>query len=91
MAKKRTPAPSLFDTSLLDTAAGLDIVQATFVAEQRSSFTDLLQGYTTMRVLTYSNSVGIVTKAAEALDELEIIFGREDILKRMEQYFFFQE
>lgn len=44
-----------------------------------------------MRVLTYSNSISIVSRAAESLDRMEIIFGCEDVIGGMSAYLQFQE
>jgi hypothetical protein len=44
-----------------------------------------------MRVLTYSNSVSVIVRAAQTLDRMEIVFGCEDIVGGMAQYLQFQE
>ncbi len=44
-----------------------------------------------MKVLTYSSSVSIINKAAEDLENLEVVFGRADILGEMSSYLYFQE
>lgn len=72
-------------------SAKLGLVYARFVRPAQSSFDDLLSGYSSMRVLTYSNSVSIVSRAAEALDRMEIVFGCEDVINGMAPYFQFQE
>ena len=87
--RKRTPAansPSFFDTS-----ETLRIVQAHFVEQRDIAFDELFVGYSRLKVLTYSNSFSIINRVAELIDDVEIIFGREDILSRMEQYLHFQE
>jgi hypothetical protein len=71
---------SLFGESSLRGTPKLGVVRARFEGHQQVSFEDLLSGYSSMRVLTYSNSVSMIAKVAEALDVLEVVFGREDII-----------
>lgn len=80
--------PMLWD---FDGAPSLQVVQASFVGSREASFADLFAGYTSLRVLTYSNSVPIINRAAALLEDIEIIFGREDILNGMAQYLHYQE
>ena len=82
---------SLFGDTIAESSSKLNIVQATFESFQQTSFEELIAGYSSLKVLTYSNSVSIINKAAEALDDLELIFGREDILNGMAQYLHYQE
>ena len=51
----------------------------------------MLQGYQRMRILTYSTSLALIKDVAEKMDDLEIIFGREDILHRVSQYVAYQD
>lgn len=70
----------------------LQVVFASFDrVESGHSFSSLIEGYATMRVLTYSNGVPLIRAAAKMLDEMEIVFGREDIINGMEQYLAYQE
>lgn len=64
----------------------MGVVRATFDGYERSSFEALISGYSSMKVLTYSNSVSIVNRAAGALERLEVVFGREAIVGRMTEY-----
>lgn len=82
---------SLFDDSTPGGTTKLGIVHAKFVGQSRDSFDGLISGYSSMRVLTYSNSVSVVLRAAEKLDSMEIVFGCEDIIGGMGQYLQFQE
>lgn len=77
--------------TLFDETANLGVVRASFEGFEQSSFDELISGYSSLRVLTYSNSVSIVNRAAAAVDKLEIVFGREDIVGKMAQYVHFQE
>ncbi len=82
---------SLFDDSSPDEAARLGIVHAEFVGHSHGSFGGLISGYSSMRVLTYSNSVPVVSRAAEQLGNMEIVFGCEDVVGGMGHYLQFQE
>ena len=92
MTQKPDPlANPLFQDGLLDETAKLGVVRARFEGFDRDSFEDLIAGYSSMKVLTYSSSVPIINKAAEQLERLEVVFGRADILGDMGSYFYFQE
>ncbi len=92
MTQKRDPlANPLFQDGLLEETAKLGVVRARFEGFDRSSFEELIAGYSSMKVLTYSSSVPIINKAAEQLERLEVVFGRADILGDMGSYFYFQE
>lgn len=82
---------SLFGNSSSEESAKLGVVHAKFVGASQDSFDGLISGYSSMKVLTYSNSVSVVIRAAEKLDDMEIIFGCEEIIGGMAQYFQFQE
>ncbi|MGH3088567.1 MAG: phospholipase D family protein, partial [Rubrobacteraceae bacterium] len=69
----------------------LGVVRARFISRERMSFDDLISGHSSMRVLTYSNSVSLVSRAAEKVERLEVVFGREEIIGGMNAYFQFQE
>lgn len=89
--KNESPSQSLFGDASLDETAKLGVVRARFEAFDRSSFEDLIAGYSSMKVLTYSSSVAIINRAASELERLEIVFGRPDILGDMASYLHFQE
>jgi len=77
----------LFDA---DAQPSISVVYAVFRSSGPLSFEELIRGYTSLRVLTYSNSLSIISRAAALIDDIEIIFGREDILGSMEHYVHFQ-
>lgn len=81
----------LYDATLFESSAELNVVQASFKGSSYSSFEKLLTGYSTLRVLTYSSSVSIVEKASRLVDDVEIIFGREDIVNEMVKYLHYQQ
>jgi hypothetical protein len=72
--------PLLVQDALLDDTGKLGIVRATFEGFEKSSFEDLISGYSSLKVLTYSSSVPIISRAAEKMENLEVVFGRADIL-----------
>jgi hypothetical protein len=91
MKSKTNDPPGLFNEPLFHEDSNLRVVLATFEEVQESSFEALVAGYTSLRVLTYSNSVSIINRTAALVDELEVVFGREDILNGMAQYLHYQE
>ena len=72
-----------FEDALFEETSNLGVVRARFDGFTRSSFDELIAGYSSMKVLTYSSSVSIINKAAEELESLEVGFGRADILRDM--------
>lgn len=92
MPRKNDPTiPSLLQEGLLDETGGFGVVRARFEVFERSSFEDLIAGYSSLKVLTYSSSVSIVNRAAEQMERLEVVFGRADILGEMASYLHYQE
>ncbi|MBZ0316527.1 MAG: hypothetical protein K8L91_08925 [Anaerolineae bacterium] len=91
MKRKTENATSHYANEMFGDFSGLDIVFARFESQQQSNFQELFRGFSKLRVLTYSNSVSIINKAAEMFEEIEIVFGREDILNGMAQYLHYQE
>jgi hypothetical protein len=75
---------TLFGGTSVDDSRKLGVVRARFVGHEHNSFEDLVSGYSSMRVLTYSNSLSMVSRTAALLDDLEIVFGREDIVGEAE-------
>ena len=60
-------AHSLFQDALLYETAKLGIVRARFESFDRSSFDELISGYSSMKVLIYSSSASMINRAAEGL------------------------
>lgn len=90
MSDKQDHSPSLLGESFEDSGE-LEVVRARFVDSSRGSFEALISGYSSMRVLTYSNSVSVISRAAEAVDRLEVVFGCEEVIGGTSAYFQFQE
>lgn len=82
---------SLFGESSPEASSRLEVVHARFDSHAQSSFENLISGYSSMKVLTYSNSISIINRAAKSLDRMEIVFGCEDVIGGMGPYFQFQE
>lgn len=92
MPRKNDPVmPPLLQDGLLDETGKFGVVHARFETFKRSSFEDLISGYSSLKVLTYSSSIPIVNRAAEEMDRLEVVFGRADILGEMASYLHYQE
>lgn len=91
MKKPSVDTPSLFGEPLFQPTADLHVVHATFAGVEHSSFEALTASYRSLKVLTYSNSVALINRAAATLEYLEIIFGREDIVGEMAPYLHYQE
>nr|MBA3617440.1 hypothetical protein [Rubrobacteraceae bacterium] len=88
--KDETSSPLLQD-ALLDDTGKLGIVRARFEGFEKSSFEDLISGYCSLKVLTYSSSIPIINRAADEMELLEVVFGRADILGEMASYLHYQE
>lgn len=82
---------SLFGGAPHIEAPKLGVVRARFEGEERLSFEDILSGCVSLRVLTYSNSLSVIRRAASIVEDVEIIFGREDIVGEAEKLYFHQE
>ncbi len=75
----------------MDDSRKLGVVRARFVGHEQSSFEDLISGYSSMRVLTYSNSLSMISRTASLVEDLEIVFGREDIVGEAEKLYWHQD
>jgi hypothetical protein len=82
---------TLFRGTSVDDSRKLGVVRARFVGHEHNSFEDLVSGYSSMRVLTYSNSLSMISRTAALLDDLEIVFGREDIVGEAEILYWYQD
>lgn len=91
MSERRDGAPSLFGDHDDGGDAGLKVVRASFVEPVRDSFEGLISGYSSMKVLTYSNSIITIGRAAELVGRMEVVFGCEDVIGGMAAYLQFQE
>lgn len=78
-------------SDLFNDASRLHVVQARFEGSELMSFEDLFRGHTSLKALTYSNSVSLINRAAGLIDDIEIVFGREDILHDIGKWMHYQE
>src|SRR4051794_14296644 len=81
---------TLFGVSSVSDSRKLGVVRARFVGHEQSSFEDLISGYSSMRMLTYSNSLSMISRTASLVKDLEIVFGREDIVGEAEKHYWYQ-
>ncbi|RZK31168.1 MAG: hypothetical protein EOO57_16725 [Hymenobacter sp.] len=87
-AKPAKPAaPSLFERA---PEPGLEVVYARAERAATSTAAQLFSGYDRVRVLTYSNSISMIARLAAWCSDVEIIFGREDIINDATKLLHFQ-
>ncbi|MCU0426864.1 MAG: hypothetical protein MUF71_14690 [Candidatus Kapabacteria bacterium] len=89
MAKKQVRSEAT--TGLFGETSRLHVVQAQFQTAQEYSFEDLFAGFTHCRALTYSSSLSIISHVGAMTQDMEVIFGREDILNDMSKFLYYQE
>ena len=91
MTKSKDIPSSLYENTLFARAPQLNIVHANYVSSSQATLNDLILGYERLRVLTYSSSITLINHVAELVDDLEVIFGREDIIYRIAHYIAYQD
>lgn len=69
----------------------LQVVRANFEGSEWMNFDSLFAGYTSLRALTYSNSVSLINRTSALVEDIEIVFGREDILNEIGRWMHYQE
>src|SRR3972149_12134114 len=76
----------------LDDGTGLRVVSAKFLNEQKFNW-NLFDGYDTLRVLTYSASVGAIVRMLDeySFTSFECIFGYEGVLRDIKDILAFQQ
>ncbi len=76
----------------LDDGAGLRVVDARFLNEQRFNW-DLFDGYDSLRVLTYSASISAIVRMLDkySFTDFECIFGYEGVLRDFKDILSFQK
>jgi hypothetical protein len=67
---------------LQDTARKLTIFRAELLSCDQASWEDLFAGFTEVKVITFSGSLEMLLRLAERVEDLEIVFGSENILSR---------
>lgn len=58
----------------------LDVVRMEFVEADTLRWQDLFSGFDTLRAITYSSAIGFVYQLADMFEDVEVIFGCEDVL-----------
>lgn len=91
MSNSKKNNQNLYENTLFGDTAHLNIVYAQFKSTEQASLSSLIRGYSSIKVLTYSSGLGLINQVAAFVDEMEIIFGREDIINRMSHYIAYQE
>ena len=58
----------------------LDVVRMEFVEADTLRWQDLFSGFDALRAITYSSAIGFVYQLADMFEDVEVIFGCEDVL-----------
>ena len=58
----------------------LDVVRMEFLEAETLRWQDLFSGFDTLRAITYSSAIGFVYQLADMFEDVEVIFGSEDVL-----------
>lgn len=58
----------------------LDVVRMDFVEAETLKWQELFSGFDTLRAITYSSAIGFVYQLAGMFEDVEVIFGSEDVL-----------
>ena len=58
----------------------LDVVRMEFVEADTLRWQDLFSGFDALRAITYSSAIGFVYQLADMFENVEVIFGCEDVL-----------
>ena len=76
----------------LDDQGGLRVVDAKFLDEQKFTW-ELFNGYDSLRVLTYSASVGAIVRMLDkySFANFECVFGYEGVLRDIKDVLSFQK
>ena len=76
IAKKTISPGGLF----ADNTPKLPIIHAKAVGHSEATLEELFRGFNSLKILTYSNGIHILKTIADWFDDIEIVFGREDII-----------
>ena len=87
MSRAKSIAPDLFERA---PEPELEVVVARAERTTTSTAAQLFSGYDRVRVLTYSNSVSMIARLARWCADVEIVFGREDIVNDAAKLLHFQ-
>ena len=76
-------ASDLFaDASLHPATRPLTVFRAELLSCDHASWEELFDGFTALQAITFSSSLEMLLRLADRLDDMEIVFGSENILSR---------
>ena len=58
----------------------LDVVRMEFVEAETLRWEDLFSGFDSLRAITYSSAIGFVYQLVDMFEDVEVIFGSEEVL-----------
>ena len=58
----------------------LDVVRMDFIEAETMKWQELFAGFDSLRAITYSSAIGFVYQLADMFEDVEVIFGCEDVL-----------
>ena len=69
----------------------LAVVHLSFFSVEQMNWEELFAGYNSLRAITFSSSIGFISKLIEKFSQAEIIFGNESVLSfKLEEILSFQ-
>lgn len=77
------------EIELIPTTGANELNIIKFKAEeiiQYKNWKTLFEGYTTLKVITYSSSLAMIRKVMSLFENVEIILGNEDVIGNLEEY-----
>lgn len=69
----------------------VNIIRAKFSSVIRDPFFDLFSGFFSVRVLTYSGSVNMLKKVSSLFEDIEVVFGRDEVIRGVDEWFCYVE
>lgn len=78
------------DTTLSNTGE-LKIMNLNYVNSEFATWEDLFTGYDTLYAVTYSSSIGFISKLLSKFKDIEIIFGFEKVLNGLDDIMAYQQ
>ena len=64
----------------LRSGEALDVVRMEFVEAETLRWEDLFSGFDSLRAITYSSAIGFVYQLVDMFEDVEVIFGSEEVL-----------
>jgi hypothetical protein len=60
----------------------LTVFQAALLSHREASWEELFEGYTSLKAITFSSSMEFLLRLAQRLEDMEVVFGSENILSK---------